>query len=156
MTSAVRTVPGAWSPERRFYTGMAVAMFLTVYFGFAQSFFLRPWFPGTPAPHEPIFYVHGAAFAAWFLLLIAQPSLVAAGRTDLHVRLGRIGAGLAVLMVVLGTLGGLIAARRPTGFVGVPIPPLQFLVIPLGDMLLFGTFVGLAIAGVTIRRRTSA
>jgi len=146
MKSTVRTRRAAWSSERRFYTGMAIAMFLTVYFGFAQSFFLRPWFPDVRAAHEPIFYLHGAVFAAWYILLIAQASLVAVGRSDVHVRLGRIGAGLAVLMILLGTLGALIAARRPTGFVGIPIPPLQFLVIPLGDMLIFGTFVGLAIA----------
>jgi hypothetical protein len=49
-------------------------------------------------------------------------------------------------MVVLGTLGALIAARRATGFVEVPVPPLQFLAIPLFDMLLFSAFVWLAIA----------
>jgi hypothetical protein len=149
MNAIVQPRRAVWSPERRFYTGMAVALFLSVYFGFAQSFFLRPWFPETRSPHEPFFYFHGAVFAAWFLLLIAQPSLVAAGRTDRHVRLGQVGAGLAVLMVILGVMGGLIAAHRPTGFVSVPIPPLQFLIVPLADMLIFATLVGLAV----VRRR---
>ena len=134
------------SSERRFYTGMALAMFATVYFGFGRSFFLRPWFPHIPAPREPFFYFHGALFTSWFVLLIVQPALVARGRIDLHGRLGRFGAGLASLMVVTGVVGALIAARRPTGFVGVPIPPLQFLVVPLFDMLLFAAFTGLAIA----------
>jgi hypothetical protein len=49
-------------------------------------------------------------------------------------------------MVVLGTLGALIAARRATGFVGISIPPLQFLAVPIFDMILFPTFVWLAIA----------
>jgi hypothetical protein len=48
-------------------------------------------------------------------------------------------------MVSLGTVGALIAARRPTGFIGVPVPPLQFLVVPLFDMALFATFVAWAI-----------
>ena len=67
------------STERRFYVGLAVAMFAAVFLGFARSFFLRPWFPGVPAPTERIFYVHGAAFTAWCLLMVAQPLLVAGG-----------------------------------------------------------------------------
>ncbi len=134
-----------WSAERRFYTGTALAMFAAVYLGFARSFFLRPWFPGTPAPTETIFYVHGAFFTAWCVLLVLQPALVATGRTDLHRRVGWLGAFLAIAMVSLGTVGALIAARRPTGFIGIPIPPLQFLVIPFFDMALFATFVALAI-----------
>ncbi len=135
-----------WSGERRFYTGMTIAMFVTVYVGFARSFFLRPLFPGWPSPPEPIFYLHGAAFTAWMVLLVVQASLVAAGRTDVHRRLGRWGVGLAAAMLVLGLQGALIAARRPTGFVGIPVPPLQFLAIPICDMALFVSFVGLAIA----------
>ncbi len=49
-------------------------------------------------------------------------------------------------MVVLGVMAALVAAHRPTGFVGIPVPPLQFLAIPLFDMALFAAFVGLAIA----------
>ena len=56
------------------------------------------------------------------------------------------GAVLAVAMVVLGTIGALVAARRATGFVQVPVPPLQFLAIPIFDMILFAAFVWLAIA----------
>lgn len=135
-----------WTPERRFYTGMALAMFATVYLGFAPSFFLRPWFPEAHGAPEPFFYFHGAVFATWFVLLVVQPSLVGIGRTDLHRKLGRFGAALAVVMVATGTVGALIAARRSTGFVGIPIPPLQFLVIPLLDMVMFSVLVGLAIA----------
>lgn len=132
--------------ERRFYTGMALAMLVTVFVGFARSFFLRPLFPTWPSPHEGIFYVHGAFFTAWVVLLVVQARLVAAGRTDLHRKLGRWGVVLAVGMVVLGILGALIAARRPTGFVGIPVPALQFLVVPFFDMLIFSSFVAVAIA----------
>lgn len=134
------------SAERRFYTGMAVVLLACVVVGFSRSFFLRPLFPDWPSPSEAIFYVHGSAFSGWIVLLVVQASLVAGGRTDLHRKLGSAGAILAVAMVILGTLGALIAARRPAGFVGVPIPPLQFLAIPIFDMVLFGTFAGLGIA----------
>lgn len=135
-----------WSGEHRFYTGIMVAILATVFVGFARSFFLRPLFPTWPSPPETIFYVHGALFTAWVVLLVAQALLVATGRTNVHRRIGLGGAVLAVFMVVFGVLGALIAARRPTGFVGIPVPGLQFLVVPLVDMLLFASFVGLAIA----------
>ena len=91
----------------------------------------------------------GLVFFAWFILLIAQTSLIAGRRVHVHRRLGWVGAGLAVLVVTIGTLGSLIAARRPTGFIDVPMPPLQFLVVPLSLMVLFAGFVSLAI----IKRR---
>jgi len=132
--------------ERRFYTGMTLAIFVTVFVGFARSFFLRPLFPAWPSPPEKIFYLHGAFFTAWFVLLVVQARLVGTGRTDVHRRLGRWGVVLAVGMVALGILGALTAARRSTGFVGIPVPPLQFLVVPFVDMLIFSSFVTLAIA----------
>ena len=135
-----------WSGEHRFYTGMTLAIFVTVFVGFARSFFLRPLFPTWPSPPEKIFYVHGTLFAAWFVLLVAQAWLVGVGRTNVHRQIGRWGVVLAVGMVVLGVLGALTAARRPTGLVGIPVPPLQFLVVPFVDMAMFASFVGLAIA----------
>ena len=61
-------------------------------------------------------------------------------------------AGLIVADSYGGTLvrgaplHALTAARRATGFVGIPVPPLQFLAVPLFDMALFATFTALAIA----------
>jgi uncharacterized membrane protein YozB (DUF420 family) len=132
--------------ERRFFLGMALALFAAVAVGFARSFFLRPLFPAWPSPSESIFYVHGAAYTAWIVLLVTQAALVNAGRTDLHRRIGPFGAALAAAMVILGTLAALTAARRPGGFIDIPVPPLSFLAIPLFDMILFPLFVGLAIA----------
>jgi len=129
--------------ERRFYTGMALAMLATVFVGFAPTFFLRPLFPDTPAPVGAIFTLHGIAFSAWVVLLLVQARLVAGRHVALHRRLGAWGVALAVVMVVLGTATALTAARR--GFVGVPVPPLRFLAVPLFDMLLFPLFVTLAV-----------
>jgi hypothetical protein len=151
---AAQVIPRArWSGEHRFYTGMMLAILVTVFVGFARSFFLRPLFPTWPSPPEPVFYVHGALFTGWIVLLVAQAWLVGAGRTALHRRIGLWGALLAACMVAIGLLGGLVAARRATGFVGIPVPALSFLAVPFTDMLLFGSFVGLAIAK---RRDTQA
>lgn len=148
MATRVSRQPAVHGPaERWFYGTMAMALLLAVYFGFARSFFLRPWYPAAvgPVPPEPFFLWHGATFAAWFVLFAVQAALVSARRIDLHRRLGSIGAVLAVLVVVAGILGAVIAARRPGGFIGIPVPPAQFLVFPLIDMVLFAACVALGI-----------
>ena len=139
------------SSDRAFYLGMALAFVAVVFVGFARSFFLRPLFPVHPSPREPIFYVHGALFTAWCVLLVGQTALVRAHRTALHRRIGPWGAVLAAAMVAVGTHGALVAARRPTGFVSIPAPPQAFLIVPFVDMLLFGTFVAIAV----VKRRDS-
>lgn len=138
--------------ERRFYLVFTVALALAVFLGFARTFFLRPWFPDWAAAHappEPVFYLHGTLFALWYAVLIVQASLITARRVVWHRRLGTAGAVLAAVMVILGVQGSLVAAGRPTGFIDVPVPPLQFLLGPLASMALFAAFVTLAI----VRRR---
>jgi len=130
--------------ERRFYSGMGITMLVVVFAGFARSFYLHSVFPEWHRPAESIFYVHGTVFTVWILLLVAQVSLVTTGRRDPHRKIG-----VAALMVVLGTVAALVAARRPTGFIDVPVPPLQFLAIPLFALAQFALFAGLAI----VRRR---
>ena len=85
-----------WTAERRFFTGMAIAMLIVAYVGFARSFFLRPLFPEWPSPSEPIFYVHGAFFSAWCVLLVIQAMLVGVGRTDVHRKVGVLGVVIAL------------------------------------------------------------
>jgi hypothetical protein len=131
--------------ERAFYTGMAFAILAAVLLGFSRSFFLRPLFPGHPGAPERFFLLHGVIFTAWFVLLAVQASLVGLGRTGLHRRLGVLGAALAIAMVWTGIAGALVAARRPTGFVGIDVPPLRFLAIPLLEMVLFPLMVGAAL-----------
>ncbi len=131
--------------DRVFFSGMTLLILFAMLLGFARTFFLRPLYPEIPAPPEPFFILHGIVFTAWFVLLTAQAGLVAAGRIDLHRRCGYGGAGIAALMVVLGLHGALVAARRPEGFIGIPVPAPTFLVEPLCAIFLFTVFVSLAI-----------
>jgi uncharacterized membrane protein YozB (DUF420 family) len=128
------------SRERNFYTGIALTVCITVVVGFSRSFFLRPLFPDWPAPSERIFLFHGLFFTAWCVLLVAQAALVRGGRTDVHRKLGMASLMIVPAMLFLGVEGALIAANRPTGFTGIPVPPLQFVIIPLFDMALFTAF----------------
>ena len=136
----------AANPERRFYQGMIIVIIACVVLGFSRSFFLRPLFPGAHAPRELFFYLHGAVFTVWLALLFTQASLVGAGNVALHRRMGVAGFVMVPLMVVLGLIGGAIAAHRPGGFIDIPTPPLEFLVIPYANLLLFAGFSGTALA----------
>jgi hypothetical protein len=139
--------------ERLFYLSMIAALWVSVLLGFSRSFFLRPLFPMTHSPPEAWFYVHGAVFTAWMALLAAQAGLVAGGNTAMHRRLGAAGLAFVPAMVVLATVGGLIAARRPGGFIDIPVPPLQFLTVPFAGAIVFAILAGL---GLALRRRPQA
>lgn len=133
--------------ERRFFAAMSLVLLAAMVLGFGRTFFFKPWFPEARefSPPEGFFFIHGIAAAAWFALLIAQAALVASGNVRRHRQLGKYGVALAVIIVVLGVYGGLLAAGRPGGFIGVPVPPLQFLVVPVAAITLFAAFVALAI-----------
>jgi len=127
--------------ERIFYTAMSVAILITVFTGFSRTFFLRPYFQTQPL--QPLLIAHGIIFSAWLVLFLTQTTLVAARRTRTHMRLGIAGGLLASVMVVIGIYTAIVRAKGPS-----PIPdvnPLSFLTIPLGDMLLFGILIGVAL-----------
>lgn len=144
------TAPARSTGRRRtplFYSGMAVAVLITVFAGFAPTYYLRSYF-GTP-PLIPLLHLHGLVFTAWLVLFLAQTLLVAARRTNVHRRLGIAGAVVAVLMLAVGTFTAIIRAKLSAPPDGAS--PLIFLTIPLGDMLVFAILVG---AGFYFRRRT--
>jgi len=135
--------------DRLFYSGMAIAMALTVFAGFASTYYLRI-FAGGPTvtlsglPFTRLVHIHAALFTSWVLLFLVQTALVANGRVRVHRRLGIAGAVLAAAMVVAGTAMAIAAAARGAAPPG--IDPLAFLAIPIFDMILFATFVSFALA----------
>jgi hypothetical protein len=127
--------------ERRLYIWFAVFMPIIVLAGFARTYYLKGFFGNPPLPGLLV-HLHGLVMTSWVVLFIAQVSLVATGRTRTHQRLGVLGAILAVLIVIVGMLTGIAGAARGAS----PGPPaLQFLVIPLGDMLVFAILIGTAL-----------
>jgi hypothetical protein len=139
----VRNAPAVARRERRFFSGMAIALAFTVFAGFARTYYLNGTF-GAPFAFNTLLRWHGAAYTGWMLLLVTQTSLVAANRTAVHRRLGVFGAALAVLLVVLGplvaitrTAHGLMADRG--------VPPLVFLSVPLIGMVAFAALMAAAL-----------
>jgi FtsH-binding integral membrane protein len=120
-----------------FFSGMAMLLLGTVFVGFARSYYLAGMFHA-PLP-SAIVHVHGALFSSWILFLVAQTTLVASGRTDVHRRIGIAGFLLACLMVVVGVWAATNALGRGGGPPG--IDPKTFYIIPMTDMLIFGVLV---------------
>lgn len=127
--------------DDRFFGGMALVIAALVFAGFSRTFFLSRHFHG-PAL-SPLRVVHGTAFTAWIVLFAAQTALVASDRTQLHRALGVAGAALACVMVGLGVILAIAAARE--GHAPPHVDPRAFLAVPLFDMLVFPTFVGAAL-----------
>ena len=147
VAAAPTTRPNPARRDRIFHIGMAVAFLITAIVGFGPSYFFKPVHP-SPAL-IPLLHVHGLVFTAWLVLLIVQSGLVRADRVDLHKRLGIAGAVLAALMVILGLLVAIDAARRGTSADGMD--PLAFMIFPFGQTLMFAGFTG---AGLWQRRRS--
>jgi hypothetical protein len=146
----VAALPGA--RDRLFYSGMAIAMMVTVLAGFAPTYYLRffsggPWATVSGGPFTRVVELHGALFTAWVVLFVVQTTLIARRRVSTHRRLGMAGAALAAAMILVGTLTAISQAARGSSPTGVD--PLSFLAVPLFDMAMFGTFVATAV----VRRR---
>ena len=133
--------------DRPLYTWVAIAAALVVLAGFSRTYYAKAYF-GTPEL-SALVHLHGLVMTAWFALFFVQVRLVATNRTPLHRKLGVLGGIVAILVVVVGSVTAIssVAAGRapPRG-----VPPLVFLAIPLGDMVLFTINVSIALA---LRRR---
>lgn len=137
--------------ERRFFTGMVVAMALFVVIGFAPSYFLRS-VASSPIslriPLTPLVHLHAVVGFAWMAFLIWQVHLIRGRKHQRHMQNGLIGAGIALAIVLIGVAVAIDSARggrQPPGWT-----PTSFLAIPLSTVVMFGGFVA---AALWFRRR---
>jgi hypothetical protein len=129
------------SRDRRLYIWAAVFIPIIVLIGFARSYYLKGFFH-TPALPGLLVHLHGAVMTCWVVLFVTQVSLVATRRTRVHQRLGIAGAVVAAVVVVVGIATAISSAQR-NAVSGPGV--LQFLAIPLSDMLMFAVLVGTAL-----------
>ena len=145
MASAALPRPLLVSPaarDRKFYTGIGVAMLLTALVGFSRTYFL-----GLISGHATTItgrvpnatvHLHALLFMSWLVLFIVQTSLVARHRVKVHRKLGYFGVGLAAAMIVVGGRTAVEAARL--GAVPPGAKPWNFIAIPFGDITTFAIF----------------
>lgn len=123
---------------RGFYIFEAVLMTAIVLAGFWP--FYRD-LPGGTVPRHPVLYLHGAVFTGWLALLLSQVVLVYRRQVPAHRRLGRIGGAYAALVLLMGVA---VTVMAPVEHVRAGRWTLDaaagFLVLPIGDLMLFGGF----------------
>ena len=137
-----------------FYSGIAAAIAVAVFFGFAHTFFLRGYvsLPTGFGPLSPLLLLHGVVATAWIGVFCLQTSLVAIGRTDLHRRLGVAGAGVAAAMFIVGAVVAIAAMRHHVEPFGID-RRVWFMGVTFPGILAFGSLV---LAAVALRRRSEA
>ena len=135
--------------EHRFFLTFAILFPLVTILGFVPNFIFS--LPYQPPKITPLVAVHSAAMSLWIILFTVQAVLISAKRIRLHITLGTMSIGLAVVMVGSGLLTGYYAMAGGRGFPG--FTPEEFFVVPAGDML---TFAVLYIAAIYYRKQPAA
>jgi uncharacterized membrane protein len=135
--------------EKRIYLVAAILLPIIVLIGFGRTYYFKP-FMDVPPLASYLVQIHGAIMTAWVTLFIAQVFLIRTKNARVHQKLGYMGIALAVLIVIAGFFTAIAAAKRgnaPPGF-----PPLQFMAIPIVDLV---TFSVLFAAAVYYRKRAA-
>ncbi len=140
---AVATVigPPTRSVERWFYIGMGIAATVVVALGFGPSIVNTS---ARNAPLNALAATHGAVYAIWLLVYVAQAALVATHRTSIHRRLGAVAVVLVPIMIVLGCATAIAMGRRGVDLSGdlhIQSDPYLGMVNPLGDLAAFVVLV---------------
>lgn len=121
---------------------MALFLVALVFIGFAPSFYLRDIVPSYPRPNPtlpPSVLLHGGIFTVWMLAIVAQTQLVAAGRRDLHMKLGALTVLLAVALIpvmYLISVGQVQRANQPPF-----TDPLTWTIVPLSGIVPFAILI---------------
>jgi hypothetical protein len=135
----------AKTDDRRFFAMMAFASLAIVFAGFATSYYL--W-PISRATHDPagqpisvslpiLVHVHAVLFSAWVGLLVVQATLVSLGNVATHRRLGRVGGGLVLVMVLTGLSTAVRGARDGWNPGGPYSDALSFMFVGVADIAVF-------------------
>ncbi|MFS0736139.1 hypothetical protein ABC347_03730 [Sphingomonas sp. 1P06PA] len=133
------------SGDDRFFVVTSLWMAGLILVAFSMQFAM-----GRSTFHAPLpVHLHAMVFMGWVGIYVAQTLLATNGNRSLHRRLGWIGAGWIVPMVVMGILATVMMVRR--GQAPFFFPPVQFLILNPVSVL---TFAGLTWAAVAMRRQT--
>jgi len=128
--------------ERKFYSRMAIALVVLVLLGFGPSFYLKNVVPPYPRPNPTLplgVMLHGSVFTLWMLAIVAQTQLISAKKHAVHMQLGKLTVGLAVLMIPVMYLTSVwqVARANQPPFTD----PLTWTIVPLAGIIPFATMV---------------
>ncbi len=87
--------------EHNFFTASGIWYLLTVFWGFAPSFYLSNYFEN-PEPLPKHLIIHGVVFTIWTLLYVVQVFLIRYKNFRVHQVLGIFGLCILILMIPTG------------------------------------------------------
>jgi hypothetical protein len=130
--------------DHRFFITASILVVAAILIGFGPTFYLKPFFESPPVARTVI-YLHGFVMAAWVGLFVVQVYFISAKKIKLHQKLGYIGVGLAVVVFVVGLIVAIAATKYGSATAPVDINPLQFMIVPFTDMVVFAILFGAAV-----------
>jgi hypothetical protein len=139
---------GTIASEHRYFSAVALTVTVIVLAGFIPLYTLRL------LRHDPnltlLVHAHGFVMTSWIALFLTQTLLIAKHRVDLHRRLGMFGAGLAVVVLMVGVPTLINAAARRSHHVHSN----RFLwMLAAFDGIALIVFAGLVGSAVLLRKR---
>jgi hypothetical protein len=128
--------------SKYFYFWMSLLIAGVVAYGFNFTIEQNLIHPAVPRPF--LLYVHAAVFTGWLIFFILQTALIRTRNVLVHRRVGWFGAVMGGSMVLLGVSTAITMARfNMTQLHHTDAE--SFLMVPLFDMVCFGTTLGLAV-----------
>jgi hypothetical protein len=124
-----------------FYFLMSLLIVIVVVFGFSHTVDRNLIHPSMPRP--VILYIHAAVFTGWLAFFILQSALVRTRNVRVHRAVGWFGLVMGGLMPILGVATAISMSRFDTVQLHQTDAELT-LIIPLFDMLVFGSAFALA------------
>src|SRR3954469_5338840 len=109
-TTTVSAAVGRRLFDRRLFKIAAVSFPLIILAGFGRTYYLRGLFDVPPLP-SLVVHIHGLTMTAWGALFITQVWLISAKRGGGHQRLGYAGIGLGALILPIGFIAAVRAAK---------------------------------------------
>lgn len=133
--------------ERQFYVAAAFAMLIVTLVGFRDFLLHGKAVGGVPMTRQilGLVVIHGLAMLGWVGLFCIQSSLILTNRRRLHISLGKVGAALAGVIVILGlAIAPLSVHFNPASYADVG-GARYFLALILPEPVTFGVLVAVAL-----------
>ena len=130
--------------ERRFFLGTAILFAIIIVIGFGPTYYLKGLFNSPPVART-IIHVHGLLMATWVGLFAVQVYFIRSTKIKLHQRLGLSTIILAIAIIITGLFTAIAAAKYGSISMPAGVNPLEFLVVPVFDLLVFAVLFAAAI-----------
>jgi len=130
--------------DRRLFAAASIVFPVVLLLGFARTYYLRFAFDAPPIPRTLV-HVHGALMTAWVVFFVAQVWFIRTKNHKTHMKLGIGGVALAAAMIVVGFFTATASAKYGSPSTPPGVVPMEFLVVPLVDLVVFAGLFGAAI-----------